>query len=596
MTAKAGILSALLAALVLLLPRFCGAGEETGEWRALLTVRFGNVDAIDADDGDLARFLRAIRNDGRFSPPLRTLIGPVLRNPTFFGISAEAWLECSLLAPAKPGGVQCVWVFPVDSRNEYLMQLANQGVVEYEGMDGVSVLREFTADGGVREWHLEWLPGNLAVFGIDRGAVAATRRRYAENSASRGLLAGTAGALVAPDVQIRLDPSRLVGWQDQEPGRYWWRDRLEMLARDLIAYWRTAPARTRLINSLAEEAIAWPRTLERVDCSLWFEERGIEWRLETTGGGARWPSPSQLSSLRRLPERAVLAFAAPLDKQAFAELGSLAGRLLLGAAGGAVSTEAREGAADLFGLLARARPLQSASAWVIPPAAQPELGASRLLLVEWGVPEALDVFWPAFVRAVGPGGVADSFFSQVGWKFSLVQDRLGNVRVTIRPVGGDASVPPLYDALFASARNGAWLAVAGGKGRVDEAERERVLAHRAALAAEAAAANGPGVPDIRGAFTGMGPDGAVALGMLDPVRFCQLVLIEAADWRPHRPDQQESLSTRLAREMLEYGSGGSWSAVGEAGRGGMRLNGNLPWPSLIRLCGALGITESIGME
>ena len=140
------------------------------------------------------------------------------------------------------------------------------------------------------------------------------------------------------------------------------------------------------------------------------------------------------------------------------------------------------------------------------------------------------------------------------------------------------------------------MVLVGGASRLDTAERAAVLEYRAALAETAVLGNGPGSGPVRNAFTRMGTDGAAFIAMVDPVRFLQLSLIDAADWRQRSADQREVESTRLAREMLEFGSGGAWSAVGEVVPGGLRVNGGMSWESLARLSAAIGITESIGME
>jgi hypothetical protein len=167
--------------------------------------------------------------------------------------------------------------------------------------------------------------------------------------------------------------------------------------------------------------------------------------------------------------------------------------------------------------------------------------------------------------------------------------------IGIKPAGAD--IPPLYaDILLAFRRHGPWTVFAYGANRADAAARRELAAHRADLAGKAAEKSDPGGPNIREAFTRMGRRGADWLGLLDPVRFLQLSFAEAADWGERLPDQIEPESTRLAKEMLEYRSGGAWTAAGEYEGRSRVVNGSFSWNSLTRLAGALGVTEAIGMD
>lgn len=587
-----------LAVLVLMCTQAFSSSLHGGEepWRPLAVVRFGNVDAVDSEDGELASFVKNIKNDGRFAPPIRTMVGPEIRNLTFFGIKYEAWVECVLSVPSRPGATARVWVFPVDNRDEYMAQLANQGLSEYEGMDGVSVLRETDPDGIVHTWHMEWLPGDIAVFGADRDAVVAARQLYAENSASKGLLSRVGGDYLEPDVMLRLFPEQLATWRDRSPDTYWWRERVSLLTRDLIAFWEPNPARTRLIWSLSDEFAAWPRSMRRVDCSVWFEREGVEWRLEAEGAFASLER-SDLSILRRLPEQSALAYALTVSEDSFSRLGASAGRLLLSAAGGVVTAEARTAASEFFGMLEQARIRQAAFSWIAPPADRPHLGGTRMLVVQCDDPDRLEAAWEYALGAISGETAVTRALAQIGWKVSVERDPGGSRRAVVKVTAADDALgAPYYHTAYTVARRGGCLAFAGGGVRPDAADQERVMAHREALADETVANVSEGIPDVRLAFTRVGLQGAACVGLLKPVRFMQIALIEAADLRPRTPDQQEPLSVQMAREMLEYGSAVAWTASGENDGGVWRFSGGIPWQSLARLSAALGVTESIGAE
>lgn len=584
-----------------LLPVFPLRAADANDWSALLVVRFGNIDAIDAEDGDLALFLKSIRNDGRFTPPMRTLVGPEIRNPTFFGVVFEAWLEGVVLVPVSVGRPELLWVFPVDNRDEYMMQLANHGLSEYEGMDGVTILREMDADGNVHTWHMEWLPGNVAVFGASREAVAAARQLYAENSAARGLLArpGAGRGFLEPDAAVRVFPPRLAAWQSREPGQYWWRESIDRLTNDLIEYWQPSPARIRLIRSLAEKLTLWPIGLSRVELSLWIEPKGVEWTLDAEGafeGAGR----TQLEVLRNIPDRAALAWAVPVSVDSLNAFGGRMGAFLLGAAGGVVTQDARSEARDFFDVLIAADSREVAMAWVPPPQANPELGAARLLLVNHQNGEAVELAWDRLGRVFAPGSPAVQAFAQMGIQIEFTPDPIDRFTADLRvyPDGGDAASRdnPYYHATLVMRHRGHLAALVVGESRGDPEVRRQVAEYRASLADSAVLGGGPGGPDVREAFTRVGAGGASFLAFLEPVRFLQLCLVEAGDWRPRSPDQHEPLSTQLAREMLEYGSERAWTASGLATAGKWTFGGGIEWRSLARLAAALGITESIAMD
>lgn len=576
------------------------AAADSDDWSPLMVVRFGNIDAIDAEDGELAAFLRSIRNDGRFTPPMRDIVGPEIRNPTFFGIAYEAWMECVLLVPVSAGNAERLWVFPVENRDEYMTQLAGLGLSEYEGMDGVTILREMDADGNIHTWHMEWLPGNVAVFGANRDAVASARQLYAENSASRGLLARAGAGFMEPDVLVRLFPPLLASWQDREPGLYWWRDKIDRLANDLIAYWQPSPARARLVRSFADLLVLWPRGVRRLDFGLWLESAGLEWNMAVDGDYHARP-PSQLAVIRRVPDRTALAWAVPTPRETVEDFGRYAGDFILAAAGGVVSQEARQEAKGFFELLLAGGMGEAAFAWVPPPAGNPELGGCRLLLAQWENPDAVDAAWERLRLLAGPGAAAAQVFSQMGWKVELLADpadpRAADLFIyPANDSGNGVRGEPYCHATATLRRNGGLAALVVGESRPDAAIRAHVAAYRARLAEEAVNSGGAGGADVREAFTKAGPAGASFLGFFEPVRFLQLCLIESGDWRPRSPDQHEPLSTQLAREMLEYSSGRAWTAAGESSPGTRRLTGSVGWDSLARLAAALGLTEAIAME
>ncbi|MDR1534642.1 MAG: hypothetical protein LBU64_06025 [Planctomycetota bacterium] len=582
-----------------LVPRPVLGGAPGGEWRPLLVSRLGDVDNIDSEEGALAAFIGGMRNDGRPSSPARTLIGPAILNPTFFGLPAGAWLEAVVLAPPGPGELGLIWAFPVENRDEYTSQFSGEGLSWFDSLDdGLTVIRKMEPDGGFGEWHMAWLPGGAALFGRERTALIAARRIYAGRRAANGLLAAPAGLAADPDLSIRLDPASLASWREKDAGEYWWRENIRLLAGDLVNYWRPGSARVGLIRSLAEELALWPLSLERVDLRIWFEGGGIEWILEAIGGFAPRTFPSELESLRRVPDRTALAYAIPLGPERVREIGDWARSLLLDAAGGAVGFEAREAMFTLFSLVRRAGARQIAAAWVPPPLDRPELGAARLFVVEWERPGELEPVWPLVLQAARPESPVSRALAQIGLHLSLDPEsgvpgslaaRLGSP--------GRPELPAYANPLLVFRRSGPWTALASGVARVDSLERSVLAGYLAELADGSVAGQGPGGPDIREAFVRMGRNGADLLGFFDPVRFLQLAFMESADWRLGAPGQGEAAAgARLAREMNEYRSGGAWNLAGEIRDGAWILNGGLSWSSLSRLAGALGLSESLGME
>lgn len=570
------------------------AGEEN--WSPLLAVRFGNIDALDAEDGDLARFVKNIRNDGRFPPPMRTLVGPEIRNHTFFGISLEGWIECVLLIPSDPGDTRTVWVFPVDNRDEYLGQLASLGLAEYEGMDGVTVLRELDVDGNLDIWYLQWLPGNLAVFGSHRDSVMATWLFYTNRAAARGILYSTGGRFINPDISFRINLPALTAWQDREAGVYWWREKIDLLTRDLLTYWNPGAARQRLVWTIADAFALWPRSITRFDANLWFEPDGIEWQIDADRDPTA-PVAAELNLMRSLPDRTAAAVARPVTPASLAEQSNWLGQFLLDAAGGAVTREARQTASLLADAVADGGLRETVVAMVPPPTASPELGGARLVLMNWQIPEQADRTWELLKTLIGSDETVANAFSQMGLRFAIETpaNDSGAVGITVYPTA-DATAPPYYRASWSYRRNGNIVALVSGVDREDRADSDRVRVYRAQMAENAVNFKGDGGADVRLALSRVGPGGASWLSLFEPVRFLQFCLIEAADWRPRSPDQNEPLSTQLAKEILEYSPGRAWSTVGQASRNHWRFDGGLGWDSLSRLAAALGITESMGME
>ena len=592
---------AAIAWLVLAAAALARAGEgDAAAMQEILILRVDNIDAIDAVDSSLVVFLSSMKSDAAYIAPLRTLVGPQLRNPFLSGLVADAWLEGLLLAPVRPGPLEWVWIFPVENRDDYLADLERQGMSNAEGMDDVSVLTDTDGAGKVAVYYLEWLPGNIAIFGRDRSAVRAAWDIYETASAGHGLLAAARGRELSPDAMLRMTPFRFASWQDKDSGVYWWRTQVMRLASELVEFWGPEPARARLMTSLAEDLAALPSAWNGCELDLWFMEDAVEWRFLLVGASAR-PGPlSQLSAMRRLPAGAAQAYALAIDGNTFADLEGFVGRLLLGAAGGVTPPAARDVASSFSRMLSQAGAMQAAVAWLPAPFDSPTFGSTRLMLVEWARPELLDAAWLVFEAGIASEGPVAAFFAQLGWHavLELPEAAPGSGRLVIRPVGRGAGnrEPPYYDAGFAIRRLGKWLALAWGACGAAGQDLDATLRYRAAMAEAALMGGEPaGSPDTRRAFILMGPDGASFLMTLNPVRFLQMLSAEAADWRSLAPDEPEPLSVHLAKEMYEYRDiGGAWSLAGERKDGFWDVNGRISWDSLRAFGAALGVSETIG--
>ncbi|MDR1613495.1 MAG: hypothetical protein LBT97_12045 [Planctomycetota bacterium] len=565
------------------------AGEHGGdEWIGVLTVRFDNIEAIDARDGEVAKFLAGIGVDGAAQPPLRTLVGPLLRNPRLSGFSPDAWLEGMLLAPAKPGNPAWVWSFPAENRDEYRTALERQGLADLENMDETLALSEFDPAGNIRYWHLEWLPGNVAVFGANREAVRAARELYESPGAAGGWLAPRRSRALSPDVRIWFSPSRFAAWQDREPGVYWWRSQVRRLANELAGYWRPDVSRARLIDGLGEELAALPLAWRDMDASLWIGRDGFEWQLDMDGGDPAASAHSRLSAARRLPDRIVQGFAAAFSPRAIEERFAFAGRLLVEGAGGAVPVAARLEAGALLELLREAGIRQIAVGWLPSPAGAPALGSARIMVLECADALSADAAWRRFETTTLRDNAVGRTLAQLGWNVETAE--VGAAR-TIRILPAESGAPYL-DLLAAAKAERNLVAAAWAENPADAALRRERAEHLAALVGEALSGDPPGTAGVREAFTLMGADGGDFLALFFPVGFAQLALSENADWRPLAPDEPEPESTRLAREMLEYRDAGPpWTAVGERTGRGWRINGRISWNSLLAFAAALGLTD-----
>lgn len=557
-----------------------------------LVLRVENITNIDAPDSELSLFLSRIHREGATIPAVSSVVGPLLKNPYLTGLPDDAWLEGVLIVPVGPGPLSWVWVFPVDHQDDYLASMIRLGLSDTESSGGMSVLSSIDPEGNIDRSYLDWLPGNIAVFGAERDAVRTACQIYEAEGAAQGLLGSRRGREIAPDVAVRFLPPRLAAWQDEEAGVYWWRQSVTGLGAELIGFWDPETPRARLIAQLADDAASLPMAWPRLDVGVWFGEDSVDWRIELAGGSGRQGPVSDLTAMRRLPAETAEAYALALDRQDLTELLDFCGRLLLGAAGGAVPTGARDAAATFARLLTQAGPRQLAAAWLPLETGDPVLGSTRLLLTEWERPELLDAAWLVLDAALNADGPVVTALGQLGWKTRLEIDpeAPGAGNLIIEAIDGRAE-QPYYSAGFAFRRAGPWLAAAWGKADSPD-EQTRILGHRAGLAEAMLAASGPGSADARQAFTLVDSEGATGIIAFSPIRFLQTILAEAADWRILSPDDAEPASTRQAREMFEYeDSGGAWVAAGTR-RGAWTANARMSWHSLEALAAALGIAEN----
>jgi len=588
----------LLVAVILFPGRIISAGEARDlEMQEALVLRIEDIGALDAADSDLSLFLSPIRRDAANAPFLTSLIGPMLHNPYFTGLAADAWLEGVLAIPVKPGPLVWVWVFPVDSQDEYLSGLLRLGMSDAEGVDDVSVLSRVDPDGNIERSYLDWLPGNIAVFGNDRDGVRAVREIYQLAGARRGLLGARKGRELSPDISLRFLPSRFATWQSDEAGVYWWRSQVRRLAAELIEYWEMDSARGRFVTSMAEDLADLPMAWSNTELRLWMDEKTIEWRLALTGGSDRAGPLSQLSSIRRMPEGVSEAYAYALNQELFESLANLAGRLLLGAAGGVVPSGAREAAESFARMLSQAGPRQAAISWLPINPETPRLGSSRILAAEWDRPEVLDAAWLVFLAAAQSDGPVAAAMTQMGAVLSLDLSSTipGACTLTVKPRTKE-NTKPYFAASMVARRQNQWLSLVWGEVGQDQELQRQILEHRAQLADAVLQDGLDGTPDVRQAFTLMGQSGASFIMTLSPVRFLQTLLAEAADWRILTPDEEEPLSTRHAQEMFEFrDAGGAWCAVGTEEAGKREIIGRISWDSLKALAAALGLSENLAI-
>ncbi len=598
MRLPAGFSVAVFAVFAWLMPVSLSADAPFRDMQEILVARVDDVDNFDAGDNSLVLFLASIQNQGATYLPIRTLLGPELCNPYLSGLAVDAWLESVVVAPLAVGPLAVVWVFPVENQSDYLAGLVRQGLSDSEGVDDVAVFSRIEDDGTVIRHYLEWLPGNIAVWGRERDAVSAVRKIYENAGAGSGLLGSKEARALRPDLSLRLYPSRLAAWQDQEAGVYWWRSLVTRLAGELIAYWRPETARSKLLQALAEDVAALPKLWPVFDLSLWLGEKGIEWNISLVGGEGDKSPLSDLSAFRRLPENIGIGYDFAVDKQTYESIDAFIGRILLGAAGGVVPSGARSAASSFSRFLAQAELRQAALAWLQPPPANPRLGSARILVSEWTRPELLDAAWLVFQSALISDGPVAAALSQIGWNVTLESPAAApDCRyLTIMPSNADASTKPYLDAGFVAKRRGAMLAVVWGAARPEDAVAEARLERWRTLAENALAPDQSGSPDARQAFTLMGPAGATVIAVFNPIAFMQMLLAEAADWRIVSRDEPEPLSARLAREMYEYRDfGGAWNCVGQKRDGRWDFSGQVNWDNLRSLAAALGVSEQIAL-
>lgn len=567
---------------------------DSGEMQEIMVLRFSDVERLDSHDSELVQFMVDLHNQGTVRPPLQSIIGSSIKNPFFSGLAIDAWIEGILLAPTRPGPLSLVWIFPVDNQDSYLTTLMRQGLSDTEGVGDISIMSELDPDGNIKYYYLEWLPGNLAVFGTERHAVQSAREIYEAAGASRGLLGTMVGHEIAPDIKISFLPSRFAGWQHSETGVYWWRTQVERLVTDFIAFWRPEPARAKLMQSLAEDFASWPMAMSRLEFDIWFDEVGIEWRLRATAQGNESRPQSQLATIRHIPGNSAITYAMAVDAAMFRDMETLIGRLLLGAAGGVVPSGAKDVATSFADILRRASLTEASVAWISPPSSNPGLRSTRLTVSEWQNPGLLEAAWLVLESALNSEGPVQAALAQLGWDLQLQSIGDGQCRLTISPNDGNQSPRKnIFDSIFSARLSGRMLALAWGA--VNDREPEMLKDHQLAIIADVFRPNPQGTANVRQAFTMVGSAGASTMIVFSPVTFIQMVLSEAADWRVLAMDEEEPLSTKVAREMYEYrDTGESWLMTGTRRQGISLVDGRLSWNSLKALAVSIGLTDNVG--
>ncbi|MDR3211479.1 MAG: hypothetical protein LBU79_06145 [Planctomycetota bacterium] len=575
--------------LLLSLAQTAAADTDPAAINEILVIRLDNVDNLDSSESSLARFITALR-DGESYSPVRSLLGPALRNPFLTGLNVDAWVEGVILPHPTSENLFLIWTFPVEDQDAYLEALIRLGMTETGG-DGESTrLSMIEADGEQQDYFIDWLPGNLAVFGISREAVRVVRQIYELAGASRGLLANRGRATYPPDLAVRFFPARFAALQGSEAGVYWWREQIGRLAEELSNYLDPAPPRRRLILSLFEDLASLPLSYSQLEASLWLGDDVIDWRLAVNASRSAPPGfgpegKSELSSLRRLPEEATLSYALATDPAYLNYLTTLTSRILLGAAGGVVPLAAREAMSGLWERIRAANPRQAGLAWLNADPEHVAEGASRILLLEWEKPALLAGWGSSLLESLVSQPVIYAL-GEIGWQLELTEmpDPPGCYSLTVRPVN-DAESPYLSVTLVVRA-SGPWVALAWGRPGPETAVRldKRVT--------DVLAADGPGPPAARQVFTLMEREGAGSAFILFPVRLLSLFLGEAADWSNRPPDTDEPMSTRIAREMQGYRDAGAWYAVGTPDSDQYIWNGSLSWESLYAFAAALGLAET----
>ncbi len=567
---------------------------DSGEMGEIMVLRFSDVERLDSQDSELVQFMADLHNQGTIRPPLQSIIGSSIKNPFFSGLAVDAWIEGILLVPTRPGPLSLVWIFPVDNQDSYLTTLMRQGLSDTEGIGDISVMSELDPDGNIKYYYLEWLPGNLAVFGTERNAVQSARAIYESAGASRGLLGTVIGHEIAPDIKVSFQPSRFAGWQHSETGVYWWRTQIDRLVTDFIAFWRPEPARAKLMQSLAEDLASWPMSMSRLEFDVWFDEIGIEWRFRTTGHGNDTRPQSELATIRHIPGNSAITYAMAFDAAMFRDMENLVGRLLLGAAGGVVPSGAKDVATAFADTLRRASLTEASVAWIAPPSSNPGLRSTRLVVSEWQNPELLEAAWLVLESALNSEGPVQAALAQLDWELELQSIDDGQCRLTISLSDGN-QLPRknIFDCIFTARLSGRMLAMAWGA--VNDREPVLVKEHQLEIVADVFRPDQQGTANVRQAFTMVGSAGASMMIVFSPVTFIQMVLSEAADWRLLALDEEEPLSAKIAKEMYEYrDTGKSWLMTGTQRQGISLVDGRLSWNSLKALAVSIGLTDNVG--